>query len=241
MEIKLGNTIIPVEEYRSARYRRITLSILQDRVRISAPKSVSARQLKELLREKEDWILEHWQRQSERQNLLKKVYVSGEKFLYKGQALELRFKQDKLKTKTPEVRMERQVLWVILPCDFSLNSEGQIVIPQLIAGWYKNEARKLFKQKLDQQALRMGVSYQAFRLKDQKTRWGSCSSRGNINLNWRIVMAPEKIIDYLVIHELAHLIYPNHSAEFWQRVGEFMPDYRSCKSWLREHGSELVV
>lgn len=78
-------------------------------------------------------------------------------------------------------------------------------------------------------------------LRDQKTRWGSCSSAGNINYNWRIIMAPENIINYLVIHELCHLVVPNHSQKFWQKVSEFYPDYKLAQYWLKQNSHTLTT
>ena len=90
-------------------------------------------------------------------------------------------------------------------------------------------------------AKRMKVAFQMFRLKEQKTIWGSCSSKGNINLNWRVIMAPDGGMDYIIIHELAHLTHLNHSKEFWERVAEFMPEYKQWRKWFKEHGQDLTL
>jgi hypothetical protein len=82
----------------------------------------------------------------------------------------------------------------------------------------------------------MGLGYKVIRIKDQKTRWGSCSSRGNLNLNARIMLASPEVIDYLIIHELSHLVQMNHSEAFYQIVERFCPEYRRQQAWLKEHG-----
>lgn len=237
-QLSVGDEIIPYEERRSVRYRRITLSILDDRVRISAPKNVSAKQLKELLSAKQKWILKHWLASRETLECPQRQYIEGEEFPYRGKILGLSVRRHA--RQSIRVNLEGQVLVVFLPYDLP-DYQYLSNVQYAVMNWYKVQARRVLKSKLDEQAKRMQVTYQDFRLKDQKTRWGSCSDRGNLNLNWRIIMAPEEVIDYLIIHELAHLTHPNHSERFWQWVATFMPEYVSWKEWLKYHGQELVL
>lgn len=237
-QLKIGNELIPYAERRNAHYRRITLSILDDHVRISAPKNTSAKQLKNLLIAKQEWILTQWLAARETFQALQKQYQDGEQFSYRGQTLALSIRRRV--GQSARVNIEGQEL-AVYKADGSTDSQDRFEIQNSLKVWYKVQARQVLKHKLDEQAKRMQVSYQEFRLKDQKTRWGSCSYRGNINLNWRIIMAPEEVINYLVTHELAHLTHPNHSLKFWQRVEEFMPDYVCWRNWLKDHGCELVL
>ena len=85
----------------------------------------------------------------------------------------------------------------------------------------------------------MGVTFTRITIREQKTRWGSCSAKGSLNFNWRLILAPEKVLDYVVIHELAHRKEMNHSPGFYQVVEDAMPDYRIYQRWLKEHGREL--
>ena len=86
-----------------------------------------------------------------------------------------------------------------------------------------------------------GGTYNRITIRDQKTRWGSCSAKGTLSFNWRLMLAPPAILDYVVVHELCHLTHMNHSAAFWQAVEAVYPDYRSARRWLKEHGQELVL
>jgi len=104
---------------------------------------------------------------------------------------------------------------------------------------YREKAREVFEQKAAYYALRMGVTYGRIAVRDQKTRWGSCSSQGNLNFNWRLVLAPPGVLDYVVVHELAHRKEMNHSAKFWAVVKAAMPDYMRYESWLKENGRGL--
>lgn len=86
-----------------------------------------------------------------------------------------------------------------------------------------------------------GGTYNRITIRDQKTRWGSCSARGTLSFNWRLMLAPPAILDYVVVHELCHLTHMNHSPAFWQAVEAVYPDYREARKWLKEHGQELVL
>ncbi len=86
-----------------------------------------------------------------------------------------------------------------------------------------------------------GGTYNRITIRSQKTRWGSCSSKGTLSFNWRLMLAPPAILDYVVVHELCHLTHMNHSADFWRAVEAVFPDYRNARKWLKEHGNELVL
>ena len=95
--------------------------------------------------------------------------------------------------------------------------------------WIRSQGGKLFRNKVAGWAERMGVDYKKLTIKDVSTRWGSCSSRGNINFTWKIFVMPEHMVDYLVVHELAHLRHMDHSPEFWEMVAQYIPDYKEIK------------
>ena len=86
-----------------------------------------------------------------------------------------------------------------------------------------------------------GGSYSRITIRDQKTRWGSCSAKGTLSFNWRLMLAPPAILDYVVVHELCHLTYMNHSTSFWKKVESVYPDYRTARKWLKDHGHELIL
>lgn len=236
--LNIGDYKIPYEERRSSRTRRITMTILEDRIRVSAPRNVSAKQVKELLYAKQEWILKHWLAARDVQEGQRRKYGDGEHFPYRGYTIELKIKDHP--RKTMQVLLDGQVLWVYLPEDLP-NEDRALNVRAAMLTWYKAQARRVLTDKLDEHTKRMNVTYNEFRLKEQKTRWGSCSGKGNINLNWRIILAPDEVIDYLIIHELAHLTYLNHSDKFWQRVAMFMPEYPRWKKWLKDHGRELTI
>lgn len=101
--------------------------------------------------------------------------------------------------------------------------------------------RELVSALADEEAERLGVSYQRIRIGDQRTLWGSCSPRGTLSFNWRLVLAPLEVLDYVVVHELCHLRVPNHSQSFWMLVEQRRPGWREPRAWLREYAAELLA
>jgi predicted metal-dependent hydrolase len=102
-------------------------------------------------------------------------------------------------------------------------------------------ARELVSALAEEEAARLGVAYERIRIGGQRTLWGSCSSRGTLSFNWRLVLAPPEVLDYVVVHELCHLRVPNHSRRFWALVERHRPHWREQRAWLREHGPELLA
>lgn len=106
---------------------------------------------------------------------------------------------------------------------------------------YIEAAREYFPKRVSYFLPLTGGSFQRITIRDQKTRWGSCSAGGTLSFNWRLMLAPPAVLDYVVVHELCHLTYMNHSAAFWALVESVCPDYRIHRKWLKEHGQELVL
>ncbi len=127
------------------------------------------------------------------------------------------------------------------------SEEGVLLLGQRLANidfkdkaaqinWYKKEAIKYITPRLIYFAKKSGYSYNSLKITSAKKRWGSCSSRGNINFSWRLIMAEEKIVDYVIAHEVSHLAHKNHSRQFWNFVEMLMPDYKIHHKWLKENG-----
>ena len=102
----------------------------------------------------------------------------------------------------------------------------------------RKQAAEVIKARCRYYAPVMGVSYGTVTIREQKTRWGSCSTKGNLNFNWKLVLMPPEILDYVVVHELAHRIQMNHSAAFWVEVGKILPDYKERRQWLKVNGQK---
>jgi len=122
----------------------------------------------------------------------------------------------------------------------TLNSQNDR-LNLVLEWWYRQQAEKLIKKRADELCPQLGVTYNRLTIRGAKTRWGSCSRKGNLNFNWKLMMVPEPVIDYVIIHELAHLKEMNHSRNFWKLVAEHCPKWRSHKKWLRGHEAGLTA
>lgn len=106
---------------------------------------------------------------------------------------------------------------------------------------YRDAARQRLEERAAFFQARTGGHYTSITVRDQKTRWGSCSSRGTLSFNYRLIFAPPRVLDYVVVHELCHLTHMNHSKDFWDKVASVMPEYKVYRLWLKEHGQELTL
>jgi predicted metal-dependent hydrolase len=116
----------------------------------------------------------------------------------------------------------------------------QTSVKQSLKSLYRRKAREKFEARAEHFADQMDATVREIEIRNQRTKWGSCSSSGTMGLNWRLMMAPPEIIDYVVIHELAHLREQNHTKYFWRIVGEHDPDYTAHKNWLDENSTQLI-
>lgn len=112
---------------------------------------------------------------------------------------------------------------------------------QILEKRYRNSARTTFEKRVAYYHQFTGGEYHTITIRDQKSRWGSCSSRGTLSFNYRLIFAPPKVLDYVVVHELCHLTHMDHSKNFWNMVEQIMPEYKTYKTWLKEHGQELTL
>jgi predicted metal-dependent hydrolase len=187
-----------------------------------------------LLQEKRRWIQKHLTRieaaTPDRQ------YVSGETLPFFGEyhALDV---MPEVGRKRTTVTHHNHVFTVRFPTIIKQKDQREVVRSAL-ESWYRREAKRYLPPRTEELAAEFGFIFQNIAIRGQKTRWGSCSSKGNLNYNWRLMMAPPDTIDYLIIHELCHLKVPNHSRKFWNMVARFCPDYIVHKNWLKSHSAE---
>lgn len=110
----------------------------------------------------------------------------------------------------------------------------------ILGEWLKKYAKQLIFKRVKELSLNHSFKYNKISIRDQKSRWGSCSSNQNLNFNWRLILAPSEILDYVIIHELAHTKEMNHSKDFWNIVKEIIPEYKKQVAWLKTHGNQLT-
>ncbi len=126
----------------------------------------------------------------------------------------------------------------ILPSDnFTKKSPQTLALEKR----YKDAAKEYIPKRVEYYRVLTGGTYSKITIRDQKTRWGSCSSNGTLSFNFRLMLAPPRVLDYVVVHELCHLTHMNHSREFWNMVESILPDYKEQKKWLKDNGHTLQV
>lgn len=228
------------ETYQLIRSKRKTLSVSFDQnihLIVKAPMWVSRKEIEAFLTEKEEWITATKKRlkNARQKELLTRLQLeNGDVTGYLGEKLSLTVIREE-RTRTKIKRFEnRLLLWVPCEADYDYRRKQ-------LEKWYRKEAFSVISRKTAEYAGMLGVSFEKIHIKDQKSRWGSCSGMKNLNFNWRILMAPEEVCDYVIIHELCHLRFMDHSVNFWELVSEFCPEYQQRKAWLKEHGKDLYV
>ena len=122
---------------------------------------------------------------------------------------------------------------------FTMNDESSETISLILKSWYKKRFMEVALPRLSYFSDKYNLKVNQVRVKEQKTLWGSCSSKNNINLNYLLIMAPMKVIDYVIVHELMHTIQKNHSDKFWQKVETIMPKFKEARYWLKDNGYKL--
>ena len=228
--IKENNITIDIK--RTQRQKSISITIADNRVKIAVPYHLPQDQIDKLLKKKSKWIKEKLFVQSQIQPARKKDYVSGEDFLYLGRHYRLKV----LLGKKYLVELKNGYLTVYVK-DKSKTAKTKRLIKQ----WYLKQASIYLIKKTEQLASTLSLTFNFTKVREYKSRWGSCSTSGNIFYNWRLVMAPPKIIQYVVFHELMHLKEHNHSPKFWKMLRSAYPDLDTAKQWLVYNGHTLHI
>jgi predicted metal-dependent hydrolase len=228
-------------EIRRKAYKRslgLTLNV-NGRVCVSVPRSASLRQIREFVVQNTEWIEAQSQKYATlRATFPRQNFSDGDEIPFMGEKLRIRFVPSAEKSSLEKrfaIRRHEFELIVSVPSAAWTVFDPQaahLEISPLIAEFYAEEAKRILRERLEFYAARLGVRPRGIRFGSQKTRWGSCSAKGVISLNWRLIIAPLEVIDYVVLHELAHLKYFNHSPEFWELVRLHDPFFEEHRAWL---------
>jgi predicted metal-dependent hydrolase len=230
-----GRTI-PYRIIVSGRARRLRLVIRQETgLEVIVPHGVALTAHEPFLREKEAWILATLDRlQAQAAAAAPQPLISGRALSFAGRTLTLDVRSGAPAGRFRVVLSGDALILTLPTCD-------DATAHRALALWYRKQAPAIFAERLALSNVRYGYRYGRVAIKEQKSRWGSCSRLGNLNFNWRLLLAPLPVLDYVVVHELCHLKEMNHSTHFWQLVARACPDYAAQRRWLRQHGHELRI
>ena len=232
--IDIGNVDLEIQIERTNRNRTIALQVKNNKLIIKTPRSVSKKTLVDLIKRKQHWINQRAILNFEEQNLKNREFIDNDKFYFRGDEYRLSL----ILGRKEAVKIEGDLLLVSYVDDKSIGREN---IKRLLEDWYLKESIKILKARTKELAQQMRVQPFGITVKNYKSKWGSCTANNKISYNWRIIMAPDHIIEYLIVHELSHIIEPNHSKNFWYQVGNYCKDFQKKRKWLRENGHKLVL
>ncbi len=229
-EALLDGQVVPYILKRSPRAKCVRLEVrVETGLTVVIPRSYMLEKIPDLLRQKWRWLSRKLAEYGKGQQSAKSL-EDGDTIPYLGRGLEVVIRH----SDGESVSIEQDRLVVSLRA-------GNDGLGTVLEQWYRMQATQLIGEKANKLAADLGLKYGRLTIRGQRTRWGSCSPTGNLSFNWKLMMAPELVIDYVILHELAHLKELNHTKRFWQLVGQYCPEWHEHKKWLREHTVELAT
>ncbi len=222
---------MPIEINQIVRSKRKTLALIvkpDGSLIVRAPLRASEKSIREFVESNVRWIEK---KQAEALAFLPpapKQYIPGELFMYLGNAYSLEIIKNQKKP-------------LLFDGKFKLAESARGKGGLAFEHWYRAQAKQILAERVDFYANQYGLQYKKIGITSARTRWGSCGVNGSLNFSWRLILAPLEVVDYVVVHELVHTVFHNHSQRFWKRVEKIMPDYKERRKWLRKDGQQLML
>lgn len=224
---------IPYKIRRSDRARRARIVVDADGVEVVVPRRMALRHVEPFVAEKQPWIERTLKRYEEARREAPPARLrDGGTVPYLGEQLELRVKVEPGRVR-PHVARRNGALTV------KVARPGEAAVADALERWYRRQAKDEVAPRLDAATERAGTAWTRLSIRGQRTRWASCSQDGAMSFNWRLLLAPAEILDYVVEHEVAHLEVLDHSKRYWRLLAGRSPDYREHERWLRKNGHTL--
>lgn len=238
--IQFGQDTIPYTIKWSERRKTVSISVDANGVYVTAPAQTTTEKIKEIVYQKATWIraqLFHFNEMIDESH--QRSFLSGEKLPYLGRQYRLKvFKNENVLQ--PIFKFQQGTFIAMLPLQITEEQHRAVLLP-LYEQWIKEKGKAFVRNRINRFTLKLQQEPTNIKIKDQQQRWGSCTANGQVLINWRILLAPVSIIDYVLAHELAHLKYMDHSKAFWDTLGMLIADYEERKEWLRVNGKNLYI
>ena len=221
----------PIQIDRLIRSKRRTIALIVETdgsLTVRAPNRVAKKVIDSFIEEKSAWIIRMQEKIKSIVVIPEKKFEDGEMFMYLGSEYPLTL----VKPQRPALKFHN---------GFTLGMTAQKRGRGAFTKWYKEQAFNVISERVKILSALHGFNPKQVKISSAKTRWGSCSADGTLNFTWRLVMAPLDVIDYVVVHELAHLKVRNHSPRFWKVVESIYPNFKIYRKWLRNHGEKLTI
>ncbi|WP_046179308.1 M48 family metallopeptidase [Domibacillus tundrae] len=208
---------------------------LYGNIEVQAPKGTPVECVLQLLEEKWDWVQQKSKEMKERmRGPVEKVYDHGESFLYLGNAYPIQIFQD-INIKKDHAVLEGEKLHIYVK---QLEDEK---IKQALKRFYYQQCKALVEKSIQSYQSNFKIKPRSIRISDSSRTWGTCDSNLQLTFNWKLAMAPMKVIDYVVVHEMCHMVHLNHDRSFWRLVGKIIPDYKELENWLALSSWKMTV
>ncbi|MDW9525435.1 DUF45 domain-containing protein [Sinorhizobium meliloti] len=238
-ELNFGGELVRFAIQRTSRRKTVAISVGFDGVRVLAPSDLDEARILDVVRKKGPWILRKQAGYRELGGVpLDREFVSGETYYYLGRAYRLRVVPDSDSVATRIVARGSTLIAPVPPDMPSVIRRS--AVRSALRHWYRDKAKKHFPERGRVVAEALGISRPPIHVVDQSKRWGSCDARGCIRLNWRLIMAPMPLVDYVIAHETCHVLEHNHSRRFWRSLETIMPDYEERLRKLDRIGHKFV-
>ena len=222
-------TTIKIDKLIRSKRRTLALEITGNaELIVRAPLHAPRNYIEGFIRRKRDWIRRKLDEAARKPKAAEKRFVDGEEFLFLGRSYKLAIVEDN----TGGIVLNDRLC---LPSRFLPDAREEMT------AWYRAEALRIISPRVEWYAGKTGLVPSNVRISNARKRWGSCGPNGSLNFSWRLVMAPMPVIDYLVVHELAHIAHHNHSKRYWDKVRSIMPEYAERDRWLKENQRFLVL
>lgn len=233
--IKYGRKQIEYSVKRGKRKKTLAINVTPAaQVVVLAPEFVSGEIIKTIVTKKARWILKKQEYFKKLGTLFpEKEFISGEGVLFVGRRHRLKVKR-MLKESSDGAKLTGRRIFVSVGKNLDAQ-ESKEKIRDILTRWYFSQATRIIKQRVNRYSKLLNMAPREVVIKNQKKRWGSCGGNGVLRFNWKIVMAPISIVDYIVVHELCHLKIKSHSAEFWRLISLALPDYQKRRDWLKNN------
>jgi len=227
VEVDIRGTEVSFKVKESSKASKARINYRKGKITVVVPEN-SAVSARKVLKSNGEWVLDKWfEAQKFREKVPERVFEEGQSFKVLGENKEIVIESRKGNKVRDDIFLARHLV---------NRSSVKIQLEKVL----RNFCREIIHQKMEKYKNQVDGQYNRVFIRDQSTRWGSCSNKGNLNFNWRLILGPEHVLEYVVVHELAHLDIPNHSEKYWSKVEKIMPDYRVSKMWLEENSAKLV-
>ncbi|HOP93658.1 MAG TPA: SprT family zinc-dependent metalloprotease [Acetivibrio thermocellus] len=233
LSIRYGTKVIEFDvEYRNRKTMEISVEP-PDKVSVVAPLGTSEEVIEDKVRSRAVWIIQKlYTFRDMEYRRISREYVNGESFMYLGRNYSLQIQIDANARKT-EVELYQGKFRITAP------SKNEDMIRQAMEQWYREKTLEKVSERIQYYQRFFRKKPAGVKVKEQRKRWASCTSKDELLFNWRCVMAPSHVLDYIVVHEMCHMYYKNHSQEFWDMLASIIPDYERRKDWLKKYGVRM--